>query len=86
MTHQWERFERAARSDFDKRVAAATGSRGWEAFGLLVLSAGCLAVALLLALTVTGWPDWRVYAFAAPGLLCLSAVLTRWLRPPRPPR
>ncbi|MEJ8653974.1 hypothetical protein WKI65_39525 [Streptomyces sp. MS1.AVA.3] len=75
MTYAREAYERAGHADFDRRVAAATGSFGWQNVNLLVLSAACLAVALLTGLHHLGW--WA-YPLGGAGVLCAGLVLLRW--------
>ncbi|MEV5240748.1 hypothetical protein AB0K89_16845 [Streptomyces cinnamoneus] len=83
MAHARESYERAAREEFDARVAAASGSFGWENVSLLVLFAACLAMALLTGLHHIGW--WP-YPFGAAAVLCAGLIGLRWRHARRPRR
>ncbi|GGV34398.1 hypothetical protein GCM10010495_59150 [Kitasatospora herbaricolor] len=74
LLHEHEEHLRAAHAGFDRRVAAASGTFGWENFSLLVLSAMGFAVAVMTALSRLGW--WP-YPFGAVGVLCAGLVLLR---------
>ncbi|MFE2916489.1 hypothetical protein ACFXI0_16245 [Kitasatospora indigofera] len=87
MATERERFAREARAAFDLKVAAASGSTGWENFSLLVLAAASFAVVLTRGLRHPG--PWT-YLFAGAGVLCLGLLLLRWWLQrragrPRPP-
>ncbi|MCA6091208.1 hypothetical protein LE181_03365 [Streptomyces sp. SCA3-4] len=83
MTDARQGYERAAREEFDERVAAASGSFGWENISLLVLFAACLAMTLLTGLHRIGW--WP-YPFGAAAVLCAGLVVLRWRHARRPRR